>query len=383
LAHIRHVSVSGLGSFRAAHQFDLDRHVNVFFGLNGSGKTSLLKILDSAMTGDAWPLAFVPFESAEVQIYSETYDRVFTRSVNRADILEGWRRLSASQERANYLPARTAVSSRRSELVFPWTERVPLPDGASARWAHIFLPISRMFQFDRQRPFPENPEEFLNESFEESVRNVWRAYIQGINAAVRTAQSTGLANILNDVLQYGIASNPVRELDAEQAYDRVRSFLSRQGALRVLPSRDAFLKKYEDEKQLRTVVSDIDEVERQIEQIMAPRKKLQSLIEKMFSGRKSIRFEDDGIRVEVEDSTVVSLGMLSSGEKQVLRLLIESLRANESSLIIDEPELSMHVDWQRELVASMNALNPDSQLILATHSPEVMADVDDERIFRL
>jgi putative hydrolase of the HAD superfamily len=59
------------------------------------------------------------------------------------------------------------------------------------------------------------------------------------------------------------------------------------------------------------------------------------------------------------------------------------LAADDSTVMIDEPELSMHVDWQQVLVASMRRVNPDCQLLLATHSPEVMADVADDKVFEL
>lgn len=79
----------------------------------------------------------------------------------------------------------------------------------------------------------------------------------------------------------------------------------------------------------------------------------------------------------------IALPFLSSGEKQLLFLLIETLVANVNTILIDEPELSMHVDWQKTLVRSMQLLNPNAQIILATHSPEIMADIPDDKIFRL
>ena len=39
--------------------------------------------------------------------------------------------------------------------------------------------------------------------------------------------------------------------------------------------------------------------------------------------------------------------------------------------ITDEPELSLHIDWQRKLLDSIVQLNPNAQLIVATHSPEI------------
>jgi predicted ATP-dependent endonuclease of OLD family len=54
-----------------------------------------------------------------------------------------------------------------------------------------------------------------------------------------------------------------------------------------------------------------------------------------------------------------------------------------STLLIDEPEISLHIDWQRELIKSIQTLSPNLQLILATHSPEIMAEVDDKYIHQL
>ena len=51
--------------------------------------------------------------------------------------------------------------------------------------------------------------------------------------------------------------------------------------------------------------------------------------------------------------------------------------------MIDEPELSLHPDWQKGLVGSMRRVNPEAQFLLATHSPELMIDVDDDCVFEL
>ena len=61
-------------------------------------------------------------------------------------------------------------------------------------------------------------------------------------------------------------------------------------------------------------------------------------------------------------------------------ILVVTLLAGESSIIIDEPEISIHVDWQKRLVQIMRMLTPKAQIIIATHSPEVMADLPDSKI---
>ncbi|HFW6085601.1 TPA: AAA family ATPase, partial [Salmonella enterica subsp. enterica serovar Enteritidis] len=64
---------------------------------------------------------------------------------------------------------------------------------------------------------------------------------------------------------------------------------------------------------------------------------------------------------------------LSSGEKQLLILFIETLLQQNKPFIYltDEPELSLHIAWQRKIIPAIKQLNPNAQIIAATHSPEV------------
>jgi ABC-type dipeptide/oligopeptide/nickel transport system ATPase subunit len=63
---------------------------------------------------------------------------------------------------------------------------------------------------------------------------------------------------------------------------------------------------------------------------------------------------------------------LTSGQRQVLALIIAVRNSKEGSLIlIDEPELSLHVDWQSALVEQLHAPLTGSQLVIATHSPDI------------
>lgn len=64
---------------------------------------------------------------------------------------------------------------------------------------------------------------------------------------------------------------------------------------------------------------------------------------------------------------------LSSGEKQLLILLIEALlqRNKPYVFLADEPEISLHIEWQEKIIQSIRKLNKFSQVIVATHSPEI------------
>lgn len=70
MGQITSFRVSGLAGRTRTLALELNSGVNVFWGLNGSGKTSLLKILHSALVGRAAPLAVVPYKEAEVGIRS-------------------------------------------------------------------------------------------------------------------------------------------------------------------------------------------------------------------------------------------------------------------------------------------------------------------------
>lgn len=68
--------------------------------------------------------------------------------------------------------------------------------------------------------------------------------------------------------------------------------------------------------------------------------------------------------------------MLSSGEKQMLIILLTALVQNREPhvMLMDEPEISLHIDWQKKLIGLVRDLNPNAQIILTTHSPAVIMD---------
>jgi predicted ATP-binding protein involved in virulence len=70
------------------------------------------------------------------------------------------------------------------------------------------------------------------------------------------------------------------------------------------------------------------------------------------------------------------LSALSSGERHILTLLFSAthMASTGGMLLIDEPELSLHVDWQRVILGELMKQAGDRQIIVCTHAPEVTAD---------
>lgn len=88
----------------------------------------------------------------------------------------------------------------------------------------------------------------------------------------------------------------------------------------------------------------------------------------------------DPVYVETVNNRQYSLSSLSSGERQVLTMLFSATRMSTMApgiFLVDEPELSLHVDWQRIILSALKSQAGDRQILACTHSPEVGADHGD------
>lgn len=117
-----------------------------------------------------------------------------------------------------------------------------------------------------------------------------------------------------------------------------------------------------------------DEAARRAQKISEPKKMFQDMIDRLFSdtGKQIIRNENE-IRFSQIGETLFPY-QLSSGEKQMLAILLTVLVEDQQPtvLFMDEPEVSLHVEWQQQLIDLILALNPNVQIILSTHSPAVI-----------
>ena len=112
----------------------------------------------------------------------------------------------------------------------------------------------------------------------------------------------------------------------------------------------------------------------QAQRISEPKKMFQDMIDELFAdtGKKMIRTENEIRFTQIGESLVPY--QLSSGEKQMLAILLTVLVEDNKPyvLFMDEPEVSLHVEWQKQLIDRIISLNPYVQIILATHSPAVI-----------
>ena len=102
--------------------------------------------------------------------------------------------------------------------------------------------------------------------------------------------------------------------------------------------------------------------------------RFQDIVDELFeeTGKKIVRTENE-IRFSQIGETLVPY-QLSSGEKQILAILLTVLVEDQQPyvLFMDEPEVSLHIEWQKRLIDLVTELNPNVQIILTTHSPAVI-----------
>ena len=125
---------------------------------------------------------------------------------------------------------------------------------------------------------------------------------------------------------------------------------------------------------IEVLQSGAEDAAQQAQSISDAKKMFQDIIDDLFkeTGKQIIRSENE-IRFS-QLGEVLRPYQLSSGEKQMLAILLTVLveDCKPYVLFMDEPEVSLHFEWQKRLIELILKLNPNVQLIVATHSPAVI-----------
>lgn len=107
-----------------------------------------------------------------------------------------------------------------------------------------------------------------------------------------------------------------------------------------------------------------------------PKMRFMDYVDELFrdTGKKIVR--DSNEIVFDQFGTRLLPYSLSSGEKQLLVVLLTALVQDNQPgvLLMDEPEISLHVEWQQQLLRRVRSMNPNVQIIMTTHSPAVIMD---------
>ncbi len=110
-------------------------------------------------------------------------------------------------------------------------------------------------------------------------------------------------------------------------------------------------------------------------QLLSQKKsRFQDILDDLFqdTGKRIVRTENEIRFTQIGE--ILMPYQLSSGEKQMLVILLTVLVEDDQHyvLFMDEPEVSLHIEWQKRLIDLILELNPNVQIILTTHSPAVV-----------
>lgn len=126
---------------------------------------------------------------------------------------------------------------------------------------------------------------------------------------------------------------------------------------------------------LESAIEEIKSVYLKKQLVLSPFNMFKNEINNFLSDSKRFDFSDAGEFIFTNNSRPLHISKLSSGEKHLIAILgrVSFSASNMSTFIADEPELSLHLEWQREILPSIRRLSPNTQVIVATHSPAIIS----------
>ena len=368
---IQYLKVKGLNK-RLDGEFEFNEDLNIFTGPNGSGKTTLLKLIWYLISGNLNQiLAQIPFHSIAIQtdlfalgmervesdrvtldysfgkeegVYEFIVIAAETGRIDRKDV--GW---------VNALEKRIARTTKRS-LFFPTFRRI---EGGFSRVAtdtddsaiRLRASAPEMLQDSMSRFSDEvsiNKHKFIASISTEDLRELLTQKYADIYEEITTRQAQVLENISKE-----IQNNPDKDEVSEIPQD----------ASAVL---NAIQKVNEEREQLSKPFSVLSELSRKILRYDAIRVTGRVVRGETTDGI-TLGEGNDGITVG-EAKNAISSDKLSSGEKQMLGFLCYNAFSDNTAIFIDEPELSLHQDWQDILLPLLLKQKTGNQFFVATHS---------------
>ncbi|WP_420789386.1 AAA family ATPase [Shewanella algae] len=139
---------------------------------------------------------------------------------------------------------------------------------------------------------------------------------------------------------------------------------------------------------LESAIEEIKSVYLKKQAALSPFNTFKEEINRFLNGNKKFDFTDSGEFIFTNNDRPLNISKLSSGEKHLIAILgrVSFSASNMSTFIADEPELSLHLQWQREIIPSIRRLSPNTQVIVATHSPAIISKdaklIDIEECYR-
>ncbi|NJY61966.1 AAA family ATPase [Salinimicrobium sp. CDJ15-81-2] len=407
---LKDVTIEG---FWGQHQISTDFHedVNIFIGRNGTGKTTFINLLQALISVDLELLYNLQFEKIVINLK----DGKKSRKVEVEKIADDLQyrelkyKIGTKKFSLPIIPGKEVkYITRRSGRLHPrfFREINEIRESLSELINVSYLSVNRDITEEYKENRREDHFNFIDARLEELISNFTTYQLQletDLSKLSKRFQENVLRSMLyNEEFDNVKINEPVKldlrkiSVGLKQAY-RGLGILDSQTEQAIEHHVEAIKKAAntinESVKNNKTSVypNDVTPLTllrrtRRINELSAElednKKKIFQRLDDFiillneFHDSKKFSLQDSkigGISV-LKDEIAIPLNQLSSGEKQLIILLTEALlqKGSETLFIADEPELSLHIEWQRKVISSIRKLNPNSQIIVATHSPEIV-----------
>ncbi len=400
-------------------ELDLKPDANFLIGRNGTGKTTLINLVHAALSVDVAALKAATFDRIDV-IFKQPKNRVKPRfAVIRTIADDGTPKIcyrvadsaTADPDEYNFNRVRRKVStgtliSLSGETASP--SKLPLKERLGAIFQTTWLSLQRgadkLSSDENDWDVDERPgiDRKLDNLSNELTRYFSRLDRQVSDQTQLFQKEWFLSFLAND---RKIKESDINRIDDDKEREALTSIfsdfamepstysvqldrhfrLARRAKAAFKQDSSTLVRDYlvaTDVLRLHTLVEQWQELERLKDQIYAPKHTFQQVASDMLYRKILVTNSSNQIVVlsagsftENDKVTRIPLDQLSSGEKQLIIFLAETLLQEQKSYVFlaDEPELSLHVEWQEELVPALLKINPNAQVLFATHSPDVVS----------
>lgn len=418
---------------------DFNKDLTFLIGSNGTGKTTLLKLVYSLISPSFSDLILISFESVELEIENKNNKETIKCEKHKDKIIISVSTIddklelqSYDADELNYLTKRVHKYDELVEDINIKHKSHPILKYLSSLPSPIFLGLERRLEnndhfnrdvlLDRERVGLKSVSNYfrnerifggsLGASLSESEMIIQDTY----RRLKRIEEQNSLKlrdNILLSAFKYTEMNASALEITPKILNEKDK-FLSRKkeieevlekiGISNVQLSNEvnnfftkienmfSRLPKKSNQVQIEYLINrnQIEIVSQIIEVIDEQKKKNDTLFKPInqFTDTINNYLKDSNKKIEIDtvgrlavvkpNCAACSIEALSSGERQMLIIITHAIFNKYSQkskvFIIDEPELSLHLAWQERFVETILKLNDDIQLILATHSPEIVGD---------
>ncbi|MCI0523694.1 MAG: AAA family ATPase [Acidobacteria bacterium] len=369
---IRQISVHELfDTFNYTIPLNRDDHITIIHGPNGSGKTVLLKMLDGLFNSRYEILRATPFKEFRVDFDEGSYIRVAktsSSSVGLSRILTDLFFSTQGSEEKSFSITR-ATESEHSDFV-------KLKNAAPVR----FVGTERLLPAEPVNGHQSTSAQALSvDQYAQELANLIQAKLAESAEFSQSLDRTFPSRLVGETPTAVLTEDEMgaRFSRLEQERSRLTSvgILDENGDLnfQVPPKMDdrtrsvlsIYLKDAEQKLGIFNHLADKIEF-------------LKKVINRRFRYKEMTITKEHGFAFTVADHEPLALANLSSGEQHELVLLCELLfnAAPGSLILIDEPELSLHVAWQQQFLEDLQEiveLTP-MDFLIATHSPDIISD---------